>query len=164
MMAYLTRNGKTSISGGPVLKGKPTGARTALSRGGSVAKVAPKKDKMLQYIDDHLIVYENKKATPTETEAAIKRIDAKERAVANRHSTEKKKEPTSPVKIDFSLNPMRTAFLGTRGLGDKIKNTSLYKLLDNPRAIGVELGHESIVEIINLLNQSGLLKDGGRVK
>ena len=143
---------------------KPTGTRTALSRGGSDAQVMPKKDKMLQYIDDHLIVYENKKATPTETEAAIKRIDAKERAVANRHYTEKKKEPTSPVKIDFSLNPVRTAYLGTRGLGDKIKNSSLYKLLDNPKVMGVELGEQGIMEVINLLQNSGLLKDGGKVK
>jgi hypothetical protein len=34
---------------------------------------------MDQYINDHLIIYENKKATPEETEAALKRINAKEK-------------------------------------------------------------------------------------
>ena len=73
----------------------------------------------------------------------------------------KRKKPTSPVEIDFSLDPTKTAFIG---LGPVIKDSALYKLLDNPRVLGVELGHESIIEIINLLNRSGLLKDGGRVK
>ena len=75
----------------------------------------------------------------------------------------KRKKPTSPVEIDFSLDPMKTAYLGL-GWGDAIKNSSLYKLLDNPRVLGVELGHESIIEIINLLNRTGLLKGGGKVK
>ena len=39
----------------------------------------------------------------------------------------------------------------------KIKETSLYKLLDNPQVIGVELGHETIIEIMNLIQNSGLL-------
>ena len=75
--------------------------------------------------------------------------------------TKKRKKPTSPVEIDFSLDPTKTAFIG---LWPTIKDSTLYKLLDNPRVLGVELGHESIIEIINLLNKSGLLKDGGRVK
>ena len=73
----------------------------------------------------------------------------------------KRKKPTSPVEIDFSLDPTKTAFIG---LWPTIKDSTLYKLLDNPQVLGVELGHESIIEIINLLNRSGLLKDGGRVK
>ena len=79
-----------------------------------------------------------------------------EKIVSNLH---KKKEPTSPVEIDFSLPPMHTA-----GLWSNIKNSSLYKLLDNPRVMGVELGHESIMEALNLLQNSGLLKKGGRVR
>ena len=64
-----------------------------------------------------------------------------------------------PVKIDFKLDPMHTA-----GLWSNIKKSSLYKLLDNPKVMGVELGHEGIMEAYNLLQNSGLLKKGGRVK
>ena len=76
MMNYLTRDGRTSISGGPVLKGKPIQARTALKKGSSDTKPAPKNNKMLQYIDDHNIVYGDKKSTKAELEAATKRIEA----------------------------------------------------------------------------------------
>ena len=68
-------------------------------------------------------------------------------------------KPGPPVKIDFKLDPMHTA-----GLWSNIKNSSLYKLLDNPKVMGVELGHEGIMEAYNLLQNSGLLKKGGRVK
>ena len=71
----------------------------------------------------------------------------------------KKKKPNEPVKIDFDLTPMHTA-----GLWSNIKNSSIYKLLDNPQVLGTELGHETIIEIINLLQNSGLLKKSGRVK
>ena len=52
----------------------------------------------------------------------------------------------------------------TAKLWPKIKESSLYKLLDNPKVMGVELGHEGIMETINLLQNSGLLKKGGRVR
>ena len=54
--------------------------------------------------------------------------------------------------------------LSTSAYTDDIKNSSLYKLLDNPKVMGVELGHEGIMEALNLLQNSGLLKKGGRVK
>ena len=79
-----------------------------------------------------------------------------EKIVSNLH---KKKEPTSPVEIDWDLPPKHTA-----GLWSNIKNSSLYKLLDNPKVMGVELGHEGIMEVYNLLQNSGLLKKGGRVR
>ena len=66
-----------------------------------------------------------------------------------------------PVKIDFKLDPMP---MHTAGLWSNIKNSSIYKLLDNPQVLGTELGHETIIEIINLLQNSGLLKDGGIAK
>ncbi len=69
------------------------------------------------------------------------------------------KKPTEPVKINFNLPPTLTA-----GLWSNIKNSSIYKLLDNPKVMGVELGHEGIMEAINLLQSSGLLKKGGIVK
>ena len=71
----------------------------------------------------------------------------------------KKIKPTEPVKINFNLPPTLTA-----GLWSNIKNSSIYKLLDNPKVMGVELGHEGIMEAINLLQNSGLLKKGGIVK
>ena len=70
-------------------------------------------------------------------------------------------KPGTPVKIDFNLDPMQ---MHTAGLWPKIKNSSLYKLLDNPKLMGVELGHEGIIELYNLMQNSGLLKKGGRVK
>ena len=71
----------------------------------------------------------------------------------------KKIKSTEPVKIDFDLPPTLTA-----GLWSNVKNSSIYKLLDNPKVMGVELGHEGIMEAINLLQRSGLLKKGGRVR
>ena len=70
-------------------------------------------------------------------------------------------KPGSPVNIDFNLDPMP---MHTAGLWSNIKNSSIYKLLDNPKVLGTELGHETIIEVINLLQNSGLLKKGGRVK
>ena len=70
-------------------------------------------------------------------------------------------KPGEPVKIDFKLDPMP---MHTAGLWSNIKNSSLYKLLDNPKVLGTELGYEGIMEVYNLLQNSGLLKKGGRVK
>ena len=39
-----------------------------------------------------------------------------------------------------------------------IKDSSLYKLLKNPKVIGVDLGHDTIREIINLIQNSGLVQ------
>ena len=39
-----------------------------------------------------------------------------------------------------------------------IKDSSIYKLLNNPKAIGTELGHDTILEIINLIQNTGLVK------
>ena len=69
------------------------------------------------------------------------------------------KKPTEPVKINYDLPSKLTA-----SLWPNIKNSSIYKLLDNPKVMGVELGHEGIMEAINILQNSGLLKDAGKVK
>jgi hypothetical protein len=68
-------------------------------------------------------------------------------------------EKSTPVDIDYDLGP-RTAFIG---LWPTIKDSTLYKLLENPKAVGVELGHEGILETMNLI-QKLALKKGGRVK
>ena len=159
----------------PILKrnikySKPIGARTELSRGGSDTKPTPKNNKMLRYIEDHRIVYDGKEATKAESDAAAKRIDSYKNQMSyqdqyNTYFNKKspkyynKKKPTSPVEIDYDLGP-RTAFIG---LWPTIKESSIYKLLENPKAMGVELGHEGILETMNLI-QKLALKKGGRVK
>ena len=172
MYKYLTKNGKTSITGGSVLANKVKSDTTP----------TPKNNKMLRYIEDHRIVYDGKEATKAESEAASKRIDSYKNQMSftdeynmlyNKKSPKYyknvgnpsfKKKSTSPVEIDFNLAPMKMAYLGTRGVLPKIKESSIYRLLENPKVLGVELGHEGIMETINLLQSSGLLKDGGKVK
>lgn len=39
-----------------------------------------------------------------------------------------------------------------------IKDSALYKTLKDPRVIGLDLGHDTILEIINLIQNSGLVK------
>ena len=39
-----------------------------------------------------------------------------------------------------------------------IKDSALYKTLKNPRVIGLDLGHDTILEIINLIQNSGLVQ------
>ena len=159
----------------PILKrnikySKPIGTRTELSRGSSDTKPTPKNNKMLRYIEDHRIVYDGKEATKAESEAASKRIDSYKNQMSyqdqyNTYFNKKspkyynKKKPTSPVEIDYDLGP-RTAFIG---LWPTIKESSIYKLLENPKAMGVELGHEGILETMNLISKLAL-KKGGRVK
>ena len=71
-----------------------------------------------------------------------------------------KKKPTSPVKINWDLGPETH----TAKLWPKIRDSALYKTLDSKEALGVELGHETIISIMDLLQSSGFLKHGGRVK
>ena len=71
-----------------------------------------------------------------------------------------KKKPTSPVKINWDLGPETQ----TAKLWPKIRDSALYKTLDSKEALGVELGHETIISIMDLLQSSGFLKHGGRVK
>ena len=61
-----------------------------------------------------------------------------------------KKKPESPVR--------------TASVWSSIKNSSIYKLLENEKLLGTELGHESLIELIHLAQNSGLIKKGGRVK
>ena len=55
--------------------------------------------------------------------------------------------------------PVRTA-----SVWSSIKNSSIYKLLENEKLLATELGHESLIELIHLAQNAGLLKKGGRVK
>ena len=70
-----------------------------------------------------------------------------------------KKKPTSPVKINWDLPPTHEA-----KLWPKIKGSSLMKLIEHPYPAGTDLSYEALRSIIDLLQSSGFLKDGGRVK
>ena len=39
-----------------------------------------------------------------------------------------------------------------------IKDSSLYKLLENPKVLGMELGHDTIMQVIELIKNSGIVK------
>ena len=52
----------------------------------------------------------------------------------------------------------------TSNLWSNIKNSSIYKLLENEKLLGTELGHESLIELIHLAQNYGIMKKGGRVK
>ena len=112
----------------------------------------PKPKKSVNYLSDNYSFAENFKKQS-------KNIKDYKPTAKKPFKTVPKIKAGEPVKIDFKLDPMHTA-----GLWSNIKNSSLYKLLDNPKVMGVELGHESIMEAIHLLQNSGLLKKGGRVK
>jgi hypothetical protein len=49
---------------------------------------------------------------------------------------------------------------GAKQLGKKYKGSTLSALLENPKLLGAELGHDGIMEIMNLL--PSLFADGGR--
>ena len=71
----------------------------------------------------------------------------------------KKKPTTEPVPIDFNLDRRLTA-----SLMPKIRESAVYKLLDNPKVMGTELGYEGIMEALNLLQSAGMFKKGGKIK
>ena len=52
----------------------------------------------------------------------------------------------------------------TAKIWPKIKESSIYKLLEHPQVLGTELGYEGILGAIQLLQNFGLLKDGEKVK
>ena len=52
----------------------------------------------------------------------------------------------------------------TASMWSNIKNSSIYKLLENEKLLGTELGHGALIELIHLAQNYGLMKRGGRVK
>ena len=76
MMSYLTRPGKV-LENNINSKKIPHTERPGFAKGTkSDTKVVPNNSKMLQYINDHRIVFDGKEASKEETEAAVKRIEA----------------------------------------------------------------------------------------
>ena len=115
-----------------------------------------KKQKEKKLADKKLIKW----ALEESPEPYVKNPYLKKAIAAQQDAKQPKKiKPTEPVKIDFDLTPMHTA-----SLMSNIRDSSIYKLLQNPKVIGVELGHDAIIEAINILQSSGLLKEGGKVK
>ena len=115
----------------------------------------PKNQRTIEQLENLKLWSQNPKAYAKKLEEFVRSEDP----VPRERKNVLVKKPTEPVKINFNLPPTLTA-----GLWSNIKNSSIYKLLDNPKVMGVELGHEGIMEAINLLQRSGLLKDGGKVK
>ena len=76
MMSYLTRPGK--VLGNNINSKKiPHTERPGFAKGTkSDTKAVPNNSKMLQYINDHRIVFDGKEASKEATEAAVKRIEA----------------------------------------------------------------------------------------
>ena len=65
-----------------------------------------KKEKILEYINDHQIIFDNKKATKAETEAAVKRQELREKKLTdyfknNINKKVAKKIPVKPIKPDL---------------------------------------------------------------
>ena len=79
------------------------------------------------------------------------------------------------INLIFIFNPYMTINIPTKkikkpvptqtaSVWSNIKNSSIYKLLENEKLLGTELGHGALIELIHLAQNSGLLKKGGRVK
>jgi hypothetical protein len=71
---------------------------------------------MEEYINDHLIVYENKKATKAETEAALKRLDARENKIAEEKKLPKKL--SKQEEYDTYFNKRSPMYYKNRKKGD----------------------------------------------
>ena len=135
-----------------------------------------KKEPILQYVDDMITVNEKRDATDKELSEIKKRYAPKRRDFYEElKKTGKLPVPTKDeierVRADRKVrdymlrknkkpeSPVRTA-----SMWSSIKNSSIYKLLENEKLMGTELGHESLIELIHLAQNAGLLKKGGRVK
>ena len=102
MMSYLTRPGK--VLGNNI--NKTNTERTGLAKGTKAdTKPAPKNSKMEQYINDHLIAYEDKKASPDETKSALARLEKygiEESSVKHPNYPKKKMSKTDEYNTYFN--------------------------------------------------------------
>ena len=80
----------------------------------------------------------------------VKYINTMNRLYGNSKTDEYGNEETATTRIqEQDKKPVKVS---------GIKDSSLYKLLENPKVLGVELGHDTIMEVINLIQNSGLVK------
>ena len=153
---------------------------------------AKKKMSALDWIDFNIATYEPDIATPKQKEK-LENLKIFKNNINNRVATKPTEEglfevylqmikagellPNTSFKdfeknypnldINLTKKPLKkktTAPVLTAGLWSSIKNSSIYKLLENEKLMGTELGHESLIELIHLAQNSGLMKKGGRVK
>ena len=75
-----------------------------------------------------------------------------------------KNYPNLDINVTKKPFKKKPAPVRTASVWSSIKNSSIYKLLENEKLMGTELGHESLIELIHLAQNAGLLKKGGRVK
>ena len=126
MMSYLTRKGKTSISGGPVLKSSNT-ARQRLAKGTtSDTKPLAKNSKMENWVNDNVAIYEPENASKEQLEGLEKRLantrafvtPPKEKKMSKqdeydtyfnkaspKYYNKEKSKPIDPVKINIDIIP-----------------------------------------------------------
>ena len=156
------------------------------------AKAKPKKKmNALDWVDYNVAMYEPDIATPKQKEK-LENLKIFENNINNRVATKPTEEglfevylqmikagellPNTSFRdfeknypnldIDITKKPLKKkpAPVRTASVWSSIKNSSIYKLLENEKLMGTELGHEALIELIHLAQNSGLMKKGGRVK
>mgnify|MGYP003141837462 CR=1 FL=1 len=131
-----------------------TEARKKDEAAAAKAKEKPRMETTLERIDRVNYEYGNSKKRPHHLDN--KKIETWEKSIADQEIF---KNNINNRVAKKATPPVRTA-----SVWSSIKNSSIYKLLDNEKLMGTELGHEALIELLHLAQNSGLLKKGGRVK
>lgn len=130
-----------------------TETRTALKKGSSNTKVTPKKDKIIEYLDDHRILYEKENATKAEVEAAHKRQDARDKKLEKKYVAEKPKSNGKYIAPTINLD----SFDWDMWLRQHDKN---YETLEEEEKIATKPVEENLYEqYMNMLQGGELLPD-----
>ena len=148
---------------------------------------AKKKMNALDWVDYNVAMYEPDIATPKQKEK-LENLKIFENNINNRVATKPTEEGLFEVylqmikagellpntsfrdfeknypNLDINLTKKPESPVRTASVWSSIKNSSIYKLLENEKLMGTELGHEALIELIHLAQNSGLMKKGGRVK
>ena len=112
---------------------------------------AEKKEKF-KYVDklDQLVAKESAKSKPMDIVKYINRINS---IYGNGKVDEYGNPETATDRIQ---DQAREKKIPVQVSG--IKDSSLYKLLENPKVLGMELGHDTIMQVIELIKNSGIVK------
>jgi len=112
---------------------------------------AEKKEKF-KYVDklDQLVAKESAKSKPMDIVKYINRMNS---IYGNGKVDEYGNPETATDRIQ---DQARKKKIPVQVSG--IKDSSLYKLLENPKVLGMELGHDTIMQVIELIKNSGIVK------
>ena len=112
---------------------------------------AEKKEKF-KYVDklDQLVAKESAKSKPMDMVKYINRMNS---IYGNGKVDEYGNPETATDRIQ---DQAREKKIPVQVSG--IKDSSLYKLLENPKVLGMELGHDTIMQVIEILKNSGIVK------